>query len=46
MSLDLLENLRSTGMNNKVCGQVEKTSIQIRCKGDFPLLRLTDVRND
>jgi hypothetical protein len=33
-------------MNNKVCGQVEKTSIQIRCKGDFPLLRLTDVRND
>ena len=33
-------------MNTKVCGQVEKTSIQIRCKGDFPLLRLTDVRNE
>ena len=26
--------------------QCEKDSIKITCKGDFPLLRLTDVRND
>ena len=25
---------------------VEKASIQIYCKGDYPLLRFTDVRND
>jgi hypothetical protein len=24
----------------------EKASIQIKCKGDYPLLRFTDVRND
>ena len=27
-------------------GFVEKDEIMIRCKGDYPLLRLTDVRND
>ena len=27
-------------------GFVEKDEIKIRCKGDYPLLRLTDVRND
>jgi len=25
---------------------VEKAQIQIKCKGDYPLLRFTDVRND
>lgn len=27
-------------------GHVEKASIKIHCKGDYPLLRFTDVRND
>ena len=27
-------------------GHVEKAQIQIHCKGDYPLLRFTDVRND
>lgn len=27
-------------------GHMEKASIQIKCKGDYPLLRFTDVRND
>ena len=27
-------------------GMEEKASIQIKCKGDYPLLRFTDVRND
>lgn len=27
-------------------GHVEKAQIKIHCKGDFPLLRFTDVRND
>lgn len=27
-------------------GHVEKAQIKIRCKGDYPLLRFTDVRND
>ena len=29
-----------------VNGQVEKAMIKIHCKGDYPLLRFTDVRND
>lgn len=29
-----------------VAGHIEKASILIRCKGDYPLLRFTDVRND
>jgi len=29
-----------------VGGHVEKASIRISCKGDYPLLRFTDVRND
>ena len=29
-----------------VGGHVEKAQIQIHCKGDYPLLRFTDVRND
>jgi hypothetical protein len=33
-------------MDSKIGGQVEKSSIQIRCKGYFPLVRLTDVRNE
>jgi hypothetical protein len=27
-------------------GHTEKASIRINCKGDYPLLRFTDVRND
>ena len=27
-------------------GSVEKSSIKIQCKGDYPLVRVTDVRND
>lgn len=27
-------------------GHVEKAQIKITCKGDYPLLRFTDVRND
>ena len=33
-------------INKPVQGHVEKTSIKILCKGDYPLLRFTDVRND
>ena len=29
-----------------IAGHVEKASIKIHCKGDYPLLRFTDVRND
>ena len=29
-----------------VGGHVEKAMIKITCKGDYPLLRFTDVRND
>jgi hypothetical protein len=29
-----------------VTGHQEKASIKIFCKGDYPLLRFTDVRND
>jgi len=33
-------------MKKPVGGHVEKASIKIHCKGDYPLLRFTDVRND
>ena len=33
-------------LNRKAGGSIEKASIMIRCKGDYPLLRFTDVRND
>ena len=31
---------------NREASYEEKASIKIHCKGDFPLLRFTDVRND
>ena len=37
---------KSQGLNNREAGYEEKASIKIYCKGDFPLLRFTDVRND
>lgn len=48
MNQDLFNTIKAQGteISNKIGGQVEKSSIQIKCKGDFPLLRLTDVRND
>lgn len=38
-------------ISQKVVGQhaptsVEKASICIKCKGDYPLIRFTDIRND
>lgn len=33
-------------ISKPVGGLIEKASIMIRCKGDYPLLRFTDVRND
>ena len=48
MNQDLFNTIKAQGteISNKIGGQIEKSSIQIKCKGDFPLLRLTDVRND
>ena len=37
---------KSQGILNHQTGYEEKASIKIHCKGDFPLLRFTDVRND
>ena len=37
---------KSQGLVNREAGYEEKASIKIHCKGDFPLLRFTDVRND
>ena len=33
-------------LKKPVGGHVEKAQIKIQCKGDYPLLRFTDVRND
>lgn len=49
MSKDLQQSivLQKTRSGEKVAPQiVEKASISIKCKGDYPLLRFTDVRND
>jgi len=50
MTKDLSSSLKlqtAQGIIKKsVEGQVEKASIKIHCKGDYPLLRFTDVRND
>ena len=37
---------KSQGLVNREAGYEEKASIKNHCKGDFPLLRFTDVRND
>jgi len=38
---------KSKGGSDKLLqAPVEKAQIQIKCKGDYPLLRFTDVRND
>lgn len=48
MAQDLYNSIKSQDHDaaHKIGGQIEKSSIQIRCKGDYPLLRLTDVRNE
>ena len=50
MSKELSQSMKiqkSQGFNvNREVGYEEKASIKIHCKGDFPLLRFTDVRND
>ena len=40
-----LQKSQGIGLNREV-GYEEKASIKIHCKGDYPLLRFTDVRND
>jgi len=37
---------KSQGLVQHQTGYEEKASIKIHCKGDYPLLRFTDVRND
>ena len=49
MSKELSGSIKEKKSNNgeKIGpGFSEKASIQIKCKGDYPLLRFTDVRND
>ena len=36
----------ANAMRKPLQGHVEKAQIKIHCKGDYPLLRFTDVRND
>lgn len=42
----LSKELTHTVTTGLVNPPVEKDEIKIKCKGDYPLLRLTDVRND
>ena len=49
MTKELSQSMKmqqSRGLTNREIGYEEKASIKIHCKGDFPLLRFTDVRND
>lgn len=48
MAPDLFNSIKASSTNGstKIDGQVEKSFIQIKSKGDYPLLRLTDVRNE
>ena len=50
MTKDLAMSIRNQTANgmikNPLQGHVEKAQIKIHCKGDYPLLRFTDVRND
>lgn len=49
MSKDLQQQIvmQKTRSGEKIAPSVvEKSSISIKCKGDYPLLRFTDVRND
>ena len=50
MTKDLSASIKVQSKNGSlkkpVNSNVEKASIQIYCKGDYPLLRFTDVRND
>mmetsp|Transcript_11363 Transcript_11363/g.14318 ORF Transcript_11363/g.14318 Transcript_11363/m.14318 type:complete len:86 (-) Transcript_11363:1857-2114(-) len=50
MTKDLSASVKlqtAQGMIKKpIQGHVEKAQIKIHCKGDYPLLRFTDVRND
>ena len=50
MTKDLATSIKmqtAQGMIKKpLQGHVEKAQIKIYCKGDYPLLRFTDVRND
>lgn len=45
MTNDLKNTLKETN-NNRGEVMVQKSHIQIHAKGDYPLLRFTDVRND
>ena len=42
----MAKDLNATASVPSSMSQVEKDEILIRCKGDFPLIRFTDVRND
>ena len=50
MTKDLAMSIRNQTANGMIKkplqGHVEKAQIKIHCKGDYPLLRFTDVRND
>lgn len=49
MSKDLAQSVmwQKTKSGEKPASSViEKASISIKCRGDYPLLRFTDVRND
>ena len=48
MTKELNQSVKISQKNGTVNtpGAVEKASIKIHCKGDYPLVRVTDVRND
>lgn len=50
MNDKLTQSIRQSTAEGKIkkplLGHVEKAQIKIHCKGDYPLLRFTDVRND
>lgn len=48
MAQDLYNTIKTSGGEaaHRIGGQVEKSSIMIQCKGDYPLVRMMDVRNE
>lgn len=48
MSKELNNSMKIMKQAGTICtpGAVEKSSISIKCKGDYPLVRVTDVRNE
>ena len=46
MSATIKQQTNAGIIKKPLQGHVEKAQIKIHCKGDYPLLRFTDVRND